>query len=342
MSSEFPAISILIPSFNQGVFIERTLLSILKQDYPGRVETIVSDGGSTDSTVEVLRKYEGSIIWWSAKDRGFADAVMKAAAKASGDLFAIQSSDDFYLAGAFRAAAAGFQRHPEVGFISGRDLGVDISGRVAWLRRQGGQITPRRILFGHPIGQHATFMRREVFEQVGGVRQDVDMCADLDLFYRASHIVPGRFIACHLGVYQIQPNQRTQTSRRFYPCLRRMVESCEEDPFYRERFKLSADEKRSLFAFWEISWTAVYDQAAAFRLARRLAPDICSFDPRTQHIIRKYSCGWASRIIAATLDGTLLASASGGLLRRIAAPDTDWWHVQGITPVGSSDRRGKW
>lgn len=341
MSSGFPAISILIPSFNQGVFIERTLLSILKQDYPGRVETIVSDGGSTDSTVEVLRKYEDRIVWWSARDRGFADAVMQAAAKATGDLLAIQASDDFYLAGAFRAAVAGFQHHPEVGFISGRDLGVDTRGRVAWLRRQGGQITPRRVLFGPPIGQHATFMRREVFEQVGGVRLDVDMCADLDLFYRASHIAPGRFIARHLGVYQVQPNQRTQTSRRFYPCLRRMVESCEADPFYRERFRLSEDEKRNLFAFWEISWTAVYDQEEAFRLARRLAPDIRSFDHRTQHIIRKYSCGWLSRVLAAAADGTLLASAAGRLLHRIAAPDTDWWHVQGVTPDGTEDSQGK-
>jgi len=168
------------------------------------------------------------------------------------------------------------------------------------------------------------------------------MCADLDLFYRASHVAPGRFIANHLGAYQVQPNQRTQTSRRFCPSLRQMVESCEEDPFYNERFRLSEDEKRSLFTFWEISWTAVYDQDEATRIARRLCPDIRSFDARTQHTIRKYSCSWASRVFAGFADGTLFASVSGRLLRRIAAPDTDWWHDQGVATSGPEGRRGKW
>ncbi len=155
-------------------------------------------------------------------------------------------------------------------------------------------------------------------------------------------VAPGRFIANHLGAYQVQPNQRTQTSRRFCPSLRQMVESCEEDPFYNERFRLSEDEKRSLFTFWEISWTAVYDQDEATRIARRLCPDIRSFDARTQHTIRKYSCSWASRVFAGFADGTLFASVSGRLLRRIAAPDTDWWHDQGVATSGPEGRRGKW
>jgi glycosyltransferase involved in cell wall biosynthesis len=92
-----PDISIVIPSFNQGQYIERTLLSILKQEYPGKVEVIVSDGGSADNTVDVLKKYDKQITWWSEKDAGYADAVNKGFAKATGEIFAIQSSDDFYL-----------------------------------------------------------------------------------------------------------------------------------------------------------------------------------------------------------------------------------------------------
>ncbi|RZK32981.1 MAG: glycosyltransferase, partial [Hymenobacter sp.] len=64
---EFPSVSVVIPSWNQGRFISRTLDSILKQDYPGPIEIIVSDGGSNDETVEVLKSYGDRLIWWSAR-----------------------------------------------------------------------------------------------------------------------------------------------------------------------------------------------------------------------------------------------------------------------------------
>jgi len=72
-----PFISVIVPSFNQGRFIERTLLSVLRQKYSGRFELIVSDGGSTDETVDILKKYSDRITWWSKKDKGFADASIK-------------------------------------------------------------------------------------------------------------------------------------------------------------------------------------------------------------------------------------------------------------------------
>ena len=73
----WPSISVVIPSFNQGAFIERTLLSILRQDYPGRVEVIVSDGGSSDGTIDVLNRYP-QVTWWSRKDHGIADGTNRA------------------------------------------------------------------------------------------------------------------------------------------------------------------------------------------------------------------------------------------------------------------------
>src|SRR3712207_4758529 len=105
---QFPSLSIVIPSWNQGRFIERTLLSILRQDYPGSVQVIVSDGGSADETVDVLKRYEDRITWWSARDKGFVDAVTKGLAQVTGEIIAIQSSDDYYLPGAFRRMAEGF------------------------------------------------------------------------------------------------------------------------------------------------------------------------------------------------------------------------------------------
>lgn len=320
-----PFVSVIVPSFNQGPFIERTILSVLKQDYPGGFELIVSDGGSKDSTVPVLEKYSGSIAWWSEKDKGFADAVNKGVAKAKGELLAIQSSDDYYLEGAFSRLAAGFERHPEAGFISGRDLGVDLAGKVLWSRRQSGDITPRKLLFGHSVGQHATFIRRELYDKVGGVRPDVDMCADMDLWYRAAHYAPGRFIAAYAGVYQVQPAQRTQTSDRFFPSLVKMVESCAGDPAYGTRFRLSEEEKRDLFLFWKLGFTAARDKAAAEALAREHLPDAGSYGPRTKALLLKLA-GRRFRHLA-HLAGT--GAFLDPLIRRLtlpaAAKGLDWW-----------------
>lgn len=119
-SSNFPSISIVIPSFNQGIYLERTILSIIHQEYPGKVEVIVSDGGSKDNTVNILKKYNEKITaWWSNPDKGFVDAVNKGISKATGEICAIQSSDDFYLKDAFKKIASTFKLNPDVSLVCG-------------------------------------------------------------------------------------------------------------------------------------------------------------------------------------------------------------------------------
>ncbi|RZK16087.1 MAG: glycosyltransferase, partial [Hymenobacter sp.] len=190
---EFPTVSVVIPSWNQGRFIGRTLDSILKQDYPGPVEIIVSDGGSTDETVEVLQRYGDRLIWWSARDKGFVDAVTKGVARATGEILAVQSSDDYYLPGAFRAMARAFQQYPAASFISGGEYSIDLQGNVLNSSNPAGEITPRTILFQTIPPQHATFVKRRFFEETGGMRLAVDMCADIDQWYRIAHLAPGHY-----------------------------------------------------------------------------------------------------------------------------------------------------
>src|SRR6185436_12221867 len=123
----WPTLSIIIPSFNQGAFIERTLLSILKQDYPAAVQVIVSDGGSTDNTIEILERYP-QVNWWSKRDEGFADAVNKGLRVATGDVLAIQSSDDFYLRDAFRTTIQPFLIDPRLAISTGCDVYLQSDG----------------------------------------------------------------------------------------------------------------------------------------------------------------------------------------------------------------------
>src|SRR5229473_6606028 len=114
-----PKISIVTPSFNQGRFLEETILSVLNQDYPN-LEYIIIDGGSTDETIEVIRRYEDRITFWvSEKDRGQVHAINKGIEKTTGDIFGFINSDDVYLPGAFNTVVEHFQNQPATEWVCG-------------------------------------------------------------------------------------------------------------------------------------------------------------------------------------------------------------------------------
>ena len=319
---DFPSVSVVIPSWNQGRFIGRTLDSILKQDYPGTIEIIVSDGGSTDETVEVLKSYGDRLIWWSAKDKGFVDAVTKGVARATGEILAIQSSDDYYLPGAFRAMVTAFQRYPTASFISGGEYAIDLAGNVISSSNPTGEITPRTILFQTVPPQHATFVKRRFFEETGGMRREVDMCADIDQWYRVAHLAPGHYIPDMLAVYQLHPDQRTVTSDKWFPNLVKMVESCEQEPRYGQKFRLTDEERRNLYTYWEINWTGKRDIAAARPIAFSKLPGLLSYSPRTRRMI-----------LGASINPMLKKLLPTGMLRALrpvpdapaTKPALDWW-----------------
>jgi glycosyltransferase involved in cell wall biosynthesis len=122
---KWPKISIVMPSFNQVKFIERSILSVLNQGYPD-LELIIIDGGSTDGTVDIIKKYEDSIKYWvSEKDAGQSDALNKGFSLASGEIFGWLNSDDLYLPGSFNAAIEAFSRNPKKLVVFGDWLSID-------------------------------------------------------------------------------------------------------------------------------------------------------------------------------------------------------------------------
>lgn len=158
-------VSVVTPSFNQGRFIEETLLSVKKQDYPN-IEHIVVDGGSTDETLDILKRYEGTynLRWISEPDEGHADAVNKGFRMARGEIIGWLNSDDVYFdRGTISAVVEAFEKHPEADIIYGDCAYIWEDGTILRV-----QCVPNfrysRLLRGCFLEQPAVFFRRHVVE----------------------------------------------------------------------------------------------------------------------------------------------------------------------------------
>ena len=180
---EHPLVSIVIPSYNQAAFLERTIKSALEQDYP-RIEHILVDGASTDDSLEIIKKYCDRFMWWvSEKDHGQGDAINKGMAHAKGEIVAWLNSDDCYLPTAVSAAVAAFESNPGAVMVHGDMLAIDENELVTNTFRFS-QLTLEDLLCFQIIGQPAVFMRREAFERVNGLDPDFHCLLDHHLWIR--------------------------------------------------------------------------------------------------------------------------------------------------------------
>jgi glycosyltransferase involved in cell wall biosynthesis len=177
-----PRLTIITPSFNQALFIERTLRSVLDQGYEN-LEYLVVDGGSTDGSVDVIRRYEDRLAWWvSEPDDGQTDALNKALRRATGDVIAYINSDDVYLPGAFDAAIAALEAHPEASWVVGACRFEGTAGFTAEAWRPELPTGPRYWWLLGPWGvpQPSSFWRRSVFDEFGAFREDLHYVFDTE------------------------------------------------------------------------------------------------------------------------------------------------------------------
>jgi GT2 family glycosyltransferase len=161
-------VSIITPSYNQAKYLEQTIQSVLRQDYP-RIEYIVMDGASSDESVEIIKKYAGQLTYWeSQQDMGQADAINKGFARATGDIVAWLNSDDYYLPGTISKAVQVFEENPDVVLIYGNMLAVDENG-ATFNTLTYRPLTFEDLLCFHIIGQPAVFMRRSALQKTKGL-----------------------------------------------------------------------------------------------------------------------------------------------------------------------------
>jgi glycosyltransferase involved in cell wall biosynthesis len=183
-----PLITIVTPSYNQAEFLETTIRSVLEQDYPN-IEYIVVDGGSTDASIDIIKKYSHKLAWWvSEKDKGHADALNKGFSHANGEILAWLNSDDTYHSGAISDAVAVLHAHPEVGLVYGDADLTDKNGNIIG-RFSSRQTDYDRLLRGSVhIPQATTFFRKELWQQVGPLSLSLFFAFDYDLWVRFSKI----------------------------------------------------------------------------------------------------------------------------------------------------------
>lgn len=180
---DHPLVSVVTPSLNQGRFIEQAIDSVLQQSY-GRIEHIVVDGGSTDSTIDVLRRRERDLARWvSEADDGHADAVNKGWRMASGDILAFLNADDYYLSGAIERIVDEFAARPYLPMVHGQGVWVDVD--CVPLMTSSVQVTPDSFCRTFPgIPQPASFVARWVVDEVGPLDPTFDFALDGEFFSR--------------------------------------------------------------------------------------------------------------------------------------------------------------
>ncbi len=188
-----PLVSIVTPSYNQAPFLEETLRSVLDQDYP-RVEYIVIDGGSTDGSLEIIRKYQDRLaLWISEPDLGQADAINKGFSQSTGEILAWLNSDDTYAPGAISEAVAFLTEHPEIGMVYGNAYYIDGQGRR--VGRYPARPTDYKGLRRgvNTVSQQSMFFRSLLWRMVGPLDPSFYYAMDYDLWVRIAAVTPIAF-----------------------------------------------------------------------------------------------------------------------------------------------------
>ena len=204
-------ISVVTPSLNQAAFIEATIRSVLDQDYPA-LDYIVIDGGSTDGTVEILKRYDSRLRWVSEPDQGQADAINKGLRMAEGDILAYLNSDDLYLPGTLSRVTEYLAAHPEASWVYGDCRLIDEAGNAIGRLRAPVFDLNRMILRGEYIPQPAAFWRRSAAAAVGEFDVTLRYSMDYDFFIRLGQRAPGRRLDAELACFRLQPASKTISS----------------------------------------------------------------------------------------------------------------------------------
>lgn len=215
--TDYPKISIITPSYNQGKYLERTILSVLQQNYPN-LEYIIIDGGSTDNSVEIIKKYESKIAYWtSEKDRGQSHAINKGLRKVTGDIVAWINSDDWYDEGVFYEVIRNFQLNATAIFIGHCTRHYETSGKKVVIRA----VVPTfysMLLYWRPFfcpPQPSIFFPQICLSKAGVLDETLHYAMDLDLWLKMARYFQFYRIDKNFSHYLIHDDSKSGSGSGF-------------------------------------------------------------------------------------------------------------------------------
>lgn len=204
---DFPRVTIVTPSYNQAQFLERTIQSVLDQNYPN-LEYIIIDGGSTDGSVDIIRKYESHLAGWvSEMDQGQAEAINKGLRRAHGEIVAWLNSDDLHTPAAISTMVKAFSETPQMGLIFGDVLSIDQNEKVFNIMHFANWRLEDLMTFSI-IGQAGVFMRRNILEKAGYLDTRFHYMLDHQLWLRMAQLAPIRYLPVVVAAARFHPEAK--------------------------------------------------------------------------------------------------------------------------------------
>jgi glycosyltransferase involved in cell wall biosynthesis len=203
-------VSIVTPSYNQGQYLERTIHSVVEQDYPD-VQYIIVDGGSSDNSLEIIKHNKKQVDRWvSEPDQGQTDAINKGFAMAKGEILAWLNSDDTYQPGAISHAVRVLQQHPEIGGVYADADFIDEQDRRIG-RFPATQTNYRKLRNGYVhIPQQTFFFRAELWRKVGPLDPSFNFAMDYDLWVRLTKLAPVLYVPGQIWAnFRLHPHSKT-------------------------------------------------------------------------------------------------------------------------------------
>ena len=204
-----PLVTVITPSFNQGRFIRATIESVLSQDYDN-LEYLILDGGSTDETASLVKDYAGRLTFISEPDRGQSHAINKGFRLARGEYLAWLNSDDLFLPGTVRRAVAELEARPHLGAVYGEGYLIDLMGNVT--RRfpcTAPFNLPKLVQYSDYILQQTVFFRKNVFDQIGYLDEDLHYVMDWDILIRIAKRFELGYIPEYMGCLREYPEAKS-------------------------------------------------------------------------------------------------------------------------------------